>query len=51
MAYTPTFYVDEREMVASMQDRLIQLDQAIAVLQIIRRETYDLLAECSREAV
>lgn len=45
MAAGPIFYIGEREMAASMKDRLEKLDEAIALLQDIRRETHDLLAE------
>ena len=51
MPSTTTLFIGEREMAASMQDRLDQLDQAIAILQTIRRETHILLMEMFPEAI
>ncbi len=41
----PIFCISEREMAASMKDRLAKIDQAITLLQTIRRETCSLLQE------
>jgi hypothetical protein len=51
MASQSILFIGEREMAASMKDRLAKLDQAIALLQTIRRETGNLLAEMFPEAV
>lgn len=45
MAAQPILYIGEREMAASMKDRLAKIDQAIALLQDLRRETSSLLQE------
>lgn len=45
MASPITFYIGEREMAAEIKDRLEKLDQAIELLQAIRRETHNLLTE------
>ncbi|OPX77227.1 MAG: hypothetical protein A4E44_00158 [Methanosaeta sp. PtaB.Bin018] len=51
MAAQPILFIGEREMAASMRDRLAKIDQAITLLQAIRRETGSLLAEMFPEAV
>ena len=39
------------EMVASLQDRLTKMDQAIELMQSLRKETAELFAELFPEAV
>jgi hypothetical protein len=45
MAAQPILFIGEREMAASMKDRLAKIDQAIMLLQDLRRETSSLLEE------
>lgn len=45
MAAQPILFIGEREMAESMKDRLEKIDQAITLLQTIRRETSSLLEE------
>jgi len=45
MAAQPILFIGEREMAASMKDRLAKIDQAITLLQDLRRETSSLLEE------
>jgi len=50
MAAQPILFIGEREMAASMKDRLAKIDQAITLLQDLRRETGSLLEEMFPEA-
>lgn len=45
MAAQPILFIGEREMAESMKDSLAKIDQAITLLQAIRRETSSLLEE------